>query len=217
MIKALIFDLDGTLADTIDDIGWSVNRMLSSHGFPTLEREDHIAHINNGAFQLIRRSLPEDMREDVEFIRSSLAEYEAEYSGHYIVATSLYPGIKDILSKLHRMGIKLSVLSNKQDRYVKDIIKALLPEIPFCSVQGQGELPTKPDPTSALTIAQAMRISPREIAFVGDSPVDIQTARNAGMLPVGVSWGYRPRAQLIAEGAFLTVDSAEELIRVLAP
>lgn len=216
MIKGFIFDLDGTLADTIDDIGWAVNRMLSSHGFPLLERKDHLANINNGAFQLIRRSLPEEHRESEDFVRSCLSEYEAKYAEHYIIDTYAYAGIPEILCKLSHAGYSLAVLSNKQDKFVKDIVSELFPNIPFAEARGQTELPTKPNPTSALVLAEKMNLAPKEIAFVGDSQVDIRTAINAGMYPVGVTWGYRPKELLVAEGARLTVDTPDQLINLLA-
>ena len=211
MIKALIFDLDGTLADTINDIGWAVNRMLSENGFPILERANHLANINNGAFQLIRRSLPEQYREDEPFVRARLTEYEKWYSEHHAVDTYAYEGVKEALTALAEKGYKLSILSNKQDTYVKSIAKTLFPSIPFTCALGQSDLPTKPDPTSALLIAEKMGVLPCETAFVGDSQVDITTAKNAGMYPVGVNWGYRPAEMLLAEGAKLIISTGAEL------
>lgn len=211
MVKALIFDLDGTLADTIDDIGWAVNRMLESRGFPTLERKDHLANINNGAFKLIQRSIPENYRSDEAFVRSCLTEYESFYSVHYDVETYAYCGVAEALASLAENGYKLAVLSNKQDAYVKSIVKKIFPQIPFICACGQTELPTKPDPTSAIMIAERMGLAPNEIAFVGDSQVDIKTAVNAGMYPVGVAWGYRPPETLIAEGATVIVSKGEDL------
>ncbi len=211
MIRGFIFDLDGTLADTIDDIGWSVNRMLEERGFPTLERKDHLANINNGAFKLIQRSIPEIYRDDEALVRLCLREYEAYYSVHYAVDTYAYSGVARVLRDFANAGYRLAVLSNKQDVYVKNIVEKLFPDVPFTAVCGQTELPTKPDPTSTLMIAEKMGLAPDEIAFVGDSQVDVATARNAGMLPVAVAWGYRPVSALIAEGAVITVSDAEEL------
>ena len=211
MIKGFIFDLDGTLADTIDDIGWSVNRMLEERGFPTLERRDHLANINNGAFKLIQRSIPEIYRGDETFVRSCLKEYESYYSEHYAVETYAYPELDHVLAELANAGYRLAVLSNKQDRYVKNIVEKLFPHIPFIAVCGQTELPTKPDPTAPLMIAEKMGLAPSEIAFVGDSQVDVATAKNAGMLPVAVTWGYRPANALVDEGAEFLVSDAEEL------
>ena len=211
MIKGFIFDLDGTLADTIDDIGWSVNRMLEERGFPTLERKDHLANINNGAFKLIQRSIPEIYRGDEEFVRSCLREYESYYSQHYAVETYAYPDVDRVLTELANAGYRLAVLSNKQDRYVKSIVEKLFPNIPFTVACGQTELPTKPDLTVPLIIAEQMGLAPDEIAFVGDSQVDVLTAKNAGMLPVAVTWGYRSAQTLADEGAEILVSDAEAL------
>ena len=211
MIKGFIFDLDGTLADTIEDIGWSVNRMLEGRGFPTLERKDHLANINNGAFKLIQRAIPEKYRGDEEFVRSCLKEYESHYSTHYDVETYAYPDVGRVLRSFAYSGYRLAVLSNKQDAYVKNIVKKLFPDIPFVAICGQSELPTKPNPTSALIIAEKMGLVPDEIAFIGDSQVDVTTAKNSGMIPVAVSWGYRSVSELLDEGAEFVVNDAEEL------
>ena len=211
MVRGFIFDLDGTLADTIDDIGWAVNRMLEARGFPTLCRADHLANINNGAFKLVQRSIPENYRTDEDFVRRCLREYESFYSVHYDVETYAYAGVFDALSLLAEGGYPLAVLSNKQDAYVKSIVKKLFPDIPFICVCGQTELPTKPDPTAALIIEEKMGLNPYEIAFVGDSQVDIITARNAGMYPVGVAWGYRPAEALTAEGAKVIITDGKEI------
>lgn len=214
MIRGFIFDLDGTLADTIDDIGWAVNRMLEGRGFPLLERAEHLANINNGAFKLIQRSIPENYRVSEDFVRQCLREYESFYSVHHDVETYAYSGISEVLSSLLEKGYRLSVLSNKQDAYVKSIVAKLFPDITFVCACGQTELPTKPDPTVPLIIAERMGLQPSEIAFVGDSQVDILTAKNSGMHPIGVSWGYRPAELLLDTGAEAIVTEASELVRI---
>jgi len=215
MIRGFIFDLDGTLADTIDDIGWSINCMLADRGFPTLVREEHLAHINNGAYKLVERSIPEIYRGDESFVRACLRDYESYYSRHYDIETYAYPGVGEAIASLSKMGYALGVLSNKQDAYVKSIIKKLFGDISFALVCGQVEsLPTKPDPTAALLMAKKMGLSPSETAFVGDSPVDIATAKNAGMYPVGVAWGYRSAESLRDEGARRLVYDGSELLKL---
>ena len=211
MIRGFIFDLDGTLADTIDDIGWAVNRMLEARGFPLLCRADHIANINNGAFKLIQRSIPENYRADEDTVRACLSEYEQFYSVHFDVETYAYSGVKEALLNLSKSGYPLAILSNKQDAYVKSIATKIFSDIPFVCACGQSALPTKPDPTAALMIADRMGLAPDEIAFVGDSQVDILTAKNAGMYPVGVAWGYRPPEMLTKEGAKVIVSEGEAL------
>lgn len=211
MLKAMIFDLDGTLADTIDDICASLNRMLVLHGFPTLNREGTLQNINNGPYELVRRSLPCSARDDEAFVSRCLAEYDGFYGEHYMCDTRPYPGVHEALAALEERGVKLAVLSNKQDAYVKKIIATLFADIGFCEVRGVDELPPKPDPTAALLIADKLGAEPGEVAFVGDSHVDMLTARNAKMYPVGVCWGYRSEQVLIENGACTLCHEASEL------
>lgn len=211
MIRAIIFDLDGTLADTIDDIGYSINQMLALHGFPSLDRNGHLENINRGAVELVRRSLPSDKQSDAEFVTLCLKEYEGFYSVHHMCDTVPYDGIHAALSELNAAGIRLAVLSNKQDCYVKDIISALFGDIIFEAVCGMSDLPAKPDPSSALKIAERLCLRPEEIAFVGDSHIDMQTARNAGMYPVGVCWGYRSKQVLLENGALTLCEAPSDI------
>lgn len=211
MIRAVIFDLDGTLADTIDDIGYSINQMLALHSFPLLDRNGHLGNINHGAVELVRRSLPANKQSDAELVALCLKEYESFYSVHHMCDTVLYDGIHAALSELSADGILLAVLSNKQDGYVKDIISALFGDIDFKAVCGMSDLPAKPDPSSALKIAEKLCLKPDEIAFVGDSHVDMQTARNAGMYPIGVSWGYRSKQILLENGALTICETPSDI------
>ncbi len=214
MIKLIIFDLDGTLADTLDDIGDGVNAMLRDFSFPTLTRKEITANINRGPRELIRQSLPEKMREDEDFISKALEIYKGHYGLCYCNKTALYPGIKDALSVLSKSGINLAVLSNKQDEAVKVIISELLPEIPFSYVLGQGMFPTKPSPDAVNHIMDGVGVTPTETAFVGDSNIDMLTAQNSGVLAVGVTWGYRSREVLTESGAAHLIDKTEDLIKI---
>ena len=214
MIRLIIFDLDGTLADTLDDIGDGVNRMLSDFSFPLLTRKDIQANINNGPRELIRRCLPEKYRADEEFVSKALDIYKGYYNLCYCNKTALYPGVKEALISLSKKGVKLAVLSNKQDEAVKVIVSALLPEIPFAAVLGHGVFPTKPCPDSVNYIMDTVGVTPEETAFVGDSNVDVQTALNSGTFPVGVTWGYRDRSILTECGARLLIDKTETLASI---
>ncbi len=211
MLKAVIFDLDGTLADTIDDIGASLNRMLALHGFPVLSRDGVIRNINHGPYELVKRSLPCELRDDETLVRQYLSEYDAFYGEHYMCDTRPYPGIREALARLEGEGLGLAVLSNKQDAYVKKIIATLFPDIGFREIRGVGELPPKPEPTSALLIAEKLGAKPYEVAFVGDSHIDMLTACNAGMYPVGVCWGYRSEQVLTENGARLLCHEPSRL------
>lgn len=214
MIKAVIFDLDGTIADTIDDIADGVNSMLRDYGFPTLTRAQALANINNGAFQLIRRSLPEKYRDNEPFVRECLAIYESYYEKCYDNRTYPYNGIVDTLSKISK-SVPIAVLSNKQDLFVKNIVKKLFPDGIFTEVLGQGQFPPKPDPTAILYVCEKLGVKPEECALVGDSNVDMLTAKNSGVHAVGVTWGYRSREMLIEHGAELLVDEPSELVRLV--
>ena len=211
MIKLVIFDLDGTLADTLDDIGDGVNAMLCDFSFPTLTRKDINANINRGPRELIRLCLPAEMRENEEFISKALEIYKGYYNLCYCNKTALYPGIQEALSSLSDNGVKLAVLSNKQDDAVKVIVSHLLPEIPFEYVLGHAEFPTKPSPDAANYIMTSIGVLPSETAFVGDSHIDMQTAVNCGSHPVGVTWGYRSRDVLIENGARYLIDRPADL------
>ena len=215
MIKAVIFDLDGTLADTMPDLQSAMNGMLNRLGYRTRTRAELIKAINNGAREFVRRSLPRDVQ-NVDFIlQSAIEAYEDEYSKCYSEKTAPYPEIEALLMDLRSMGIKISVLSNKQDMFVKDIIAKLFDKKIFSCIQGQDKLPIKPNPTSALAIAKSMGVKPSRCLFIGDSDVDIQTAKNAGMRSVGVSWGYREREVLEEAGADFIVKEPKEICDII--
>ena len=215
MIKAVIFDLDGTLADTMPDLQSAMNGMLTRLGYRTRTRSELIKAINNGAREFVRRSLPRDVQ-NVDFIlQSAIEAYEDEYSKCYAEKTAPYANIEALLMDLKSMGIKISVLSNKQDMFVKDIIAKLFDKKLFSYVQGQDKLPTKPNPTSALMIAKGMGVKPSRCLFIGDSDVDMQTAKNAGMRSVGVSWGYREREVLEEAGADFIAKEPNDICDII--
>ena len=215
MKKVIIFDLDGTLADTIKDITDGLNGMLCEYGFPTITVEQTLNNINNGALELVRRSLPEDKREDENFVKKAKLIYEKYYSICYNCNTTEYKGCTEALRKLSISGISLNVLSNKQDEFVKSIVKRLFPDIHFDFVMGHSDrFKTKPDPSSALYILSSLGCDPIDAVLIGDSNVDILTAKNAGITPIGVNWGYRSREILIESGAAHIVAKPEMLCSV---
>lgn len=211
-IKGFIFDLDGTLAYTIGDLRTAMNDMLAQNGLPQLDEAGILRNINRGALEFVRQSLPAQYRGDEAFVLSRYAEYDAAYSRHFEETTCLYDGIAEALSKLRRAGKRLGVLSNKQHSHTAILCEKLLPAGTFDVVMGHLDLPHKPDPTAALAIAERFGLPAEEIAFVGDSDVDMKTAHNAGMYPVGVSWGYRDRACLADAGAALIVDDPAQIV-----
>ena len=210
-IKLLIFDLDGTLADTIDSIREGVNLAMKKYAFPERSYEEVRLAIGNGARELIRLSMPVEFSVDGDLVDRVLADYHDFYGQTYIHCRSCYDGILETLLCLKERGYTLAVLSNKQDFYVKALVRELLPEGLISYAAGQTDLPKKPDPTVPLMIASSLGFSPAQTAFIGDSEVDIQTALNAGMLSVGCAWGYRERALLIEAGAHAVLDCACEL------
>ena len=215
-VKLLIFDLDGTLADTIESIREGVNLAMRKYGFPERSYEEVRRAIGNGARDLIRRSMPAEALEDGALFERVFADYHAFYGKTYVHCDTCYDGIVEALCELKKRGYTIAVLSNKQDEYVRALVKNLIPEGVVSVAMGQTELPKKPDPTVPLLIAQGLGFAPAETAFIGDSEVDVQTGRNAGMVTVGCSWGYRERSLLVDGGAHAVLDAPRELLEIFA-
>ncbi|OPZ59296.1 MAG: Phosphoglycolate phosphatase [Deltaproteobacteria bacterium ADurb.Bin510] len=213
--EAIIFDLDGTLLDTLTDIAAAMNRVLAARGLPAHPARDYRFFVGNGMAELARRALPEDCRDAVT-IDSALNAMRGEYARCWAESSKPYPGVRALLEDLTARGLKLGVLSSKPDEFARLMVERLLPGINFDAVVG-ATCPAliKPDPTNALAMAAGFGVSPAAMLFVGDSAVDIETARRAGMHPVGVTWGFRPRAELIAAGALSLIDRPAELLELL--
>lgn len=210
--RAAIFDLDGTLIDSLRDIGEAMNRTLGTMGFPVHALEKYNYFVGDGVKQLVQRALPPD-RQDEPTVMAFLAAYRQDYGSTWKVHTRPYPGIPDVLQALVARGIPLGVLSNKPDAVTNRCVEYFFPDIPFIAVAGQKEdVPKKPDPTAALAIAAGMLLEPEVCVFVGDTATDMQTATAAGMFPAGVTWGFRPRAELVEHGARLLADRPEALL-----
>jgi phosphoglycolate phosphatase len=198
--KACIFDLDGTLADTLQDLGNSLNLVLADRQFPTHPLSAIRQFIGHGIHALVVRSLPEECTLNPEEI---LNAFRKVYSNQLLNTTLPYPGIPSLLQELADRKTPLAVLSNKPDAMTRKIVASLFPQFPFVEVLGQREgVPSKPDPTSALQIASQLQVSPENCALIGDTPVDIETAISAGMIHVGVTWGFRSKEDLVQAGAF---------------
>ncbi|MGI6668631.1 MAG: HAD family hydrolase [Acetivibrionales bacterium] len=210
--KAAIFDLDGTLLDTIEDLCDSMNYVLEQMGCPTHSIEKYKYFVGDGMRNLVLRALPEDKR-DKGSVESALAAMRNAYSKRWDVKSRPYPGITDLLDALACKGIKLSVLSNKVDDITKMIIKKLLPSWNFYPVFGERQgVPRKPDPAGALEIAHLLGVEPGECLYLGDTGVDMKTATAAGMYAVGVLWGFRKAEELVENGARTLISHPLDLL-----
>ena len=213
----IIFDLDGTLIDSVADIAAATNRTMVKHGFPPHPVADYRRFIGDGVRKLVLRAMPEDQRQNAGIVASCLDCYAADYGQSWNVDTCLYPGIADAIDQLSRMGLQLAVLSNKPDGFTQSCAAHYLRQWRFDTVMGASpRFPHKPDPASALHIAAGWRIPPADCLYVGDMQVDMNTARNAGMYPVGVTWGLRDREELMSAGAATTIDRPDELVKIAA-
>ncbi len=212
-VEGIIFDLDGTLVDTIEDIGDATNTLLKIHGYPQYTTEDFIHWIGNGAAKF----LEEAMGEEVEpcQLKNYVSEFKEIYAVNLHNKTKLYNGIPELLDELTNRGVKLAILSNKPHHLTEAVVSYYLPKWNFKPVFGQRiDVPRKPDPAGAIEIAYMMGIETDRFLFVGDSVGDLNTSKAAGMLPVGVSWGYGLSKSFPVNGASL-IHSPGELLSLL--
>jgi len=212
--KGIIFDLDGTLMNTIEDIGDSVNEVLQAFNLSSYSYEEYKKKVGGGFRKLILNSFPEDTNENT--IDRALEMLYQIYAEKYLNKTRPYDGIKDLLDILSKNDIKLGVNSNKKDEYTKNIINKFFNDIPFVKICGEREgIQNKPDPTAALEIAKSMNLKVEEIIFIGDSKTDISTAKNAQMDSIGVLWGFRGREELVKAHAKYIVSNWEEILDIV--
>jgi phosphoglycolate phosphatase len=213
--KAVIFDLDGTLLDTITDIADSMNRVLAHHGLPIHDLSAYLGFVGAGMDVLVRRALPAGA-DCEELVPKLLASMKVEYAAHWRDASRPYPGVPELLEVLASRGLPFCVLSNKLHTFTCEMVSALLGRWDFFEVRGLDfGKPRKPDPAQALDMAALLGLRPGEIFFVGDSDVDMETGRRAGMTPVGVLWGYQTRARLVSGGAEFLIEEPRELLEHL--
>lgn len=215
MKKLVIFDLDGTLLNTIADLAHSTNYALNKLGYPTHEIEKYNFMVGNGIDKLFERALPEGekSKENVLRVRKEFVPY---YDIHNADDSRPYPGIPELLSYLQDAGIQITVASNKYQAATQKLIDHYFPEIHFTAVFGQREgIKVKPDPTVVFDILEVAKVTKEEVLYVGDSGVDMQTAANAGVTVCGVTWGFRSRAELEEFSPQYIVDTAEEIKRLI--
>jgi len=210
--RAVIFDLDGTLLDTLDDLADSANHVLGEFGFPTHPVDAYRYFIGDGIGTLIRRILPENRR-DEGTMNEVLLAYRGEYGRRWNVKTRPYEGIEALLDGLSARGVRLAILSNKPDEFARKCVDAMLPRWTFDLVQGERpDGPRKPDPAGALEIAARWGLPPSQVAYAGDTGTDMKTAAAAGMFAVGVLWGFRGEEELVAGGARVLIRRPCELL-----
>ena len=216
MYKACIFDLDGTLTDTLESLTYSVNETLKELDLPCITREQCRDFVGNGARYLLERSLEASGDNALSHIEEAMQIYGRIFKQNCTYKVAPYDGIEEMLARLKKAGMKLAVLSNKPHLQTLDVVSTFFGEETFGMVQGQQEgVPRKPDPTAALMIAEQFGVDCRECVYVGDSDVDMQTGNAAGMKSVGVTCGFRPKEVLLEHGAQHTIDKPEELITIV--
>lgn len=217
MKKLAIFDLDGTLLNTIADLTQSSNHALSVLGFPTHQEEEYPFMVGNGISKLLERALPVDKRHEPN-ITNIRREFISHYNLHNAEKSRPYPGIAELLQHIQSQGVLIAVASNKYQAATEKLVAHYFPHIRFCAVFGQREgINVKPDPTIVEDILRKAGITDKnEVLYIGDSGVDMQTARNAGVTACGVTWGFRPRTELEAYAPQHIVDSAEEIVPLLS-
>jgi len=195
-VKAVLFDLDGTLLDTLEDIADSANSILADRNYPTHNLDDYRRFVGDGLGMLITRALPRG-KQTTSIIQECIQAFRDAYAVNWNNKTKPYSGVVEMLDALRARHLKLAVLSNKPDDFTKRCVNEYLSQWPFKIVKGlNSSTPPKPDPTGAQQIADHLKIQPSDILFLGDSGVDMKTAIAAGMFPVGALWGFKPRAEL---------------------
>ncbi|MBI2836240.1 MAG: HAD family hydrolase [Chloroflexi bacterium] len=213
--QAVLFDLDGTLLDTLQDIADAVNRALAQMGLPPHRLEAYRYFVGDGRETLAVRSLPERRRDQVS-VRKLVELIDAEYSACWAQNTRPYPGMAALLDELAKQNVRMAILTNKEHHLAAEMVSAILPRWRFEAITGASpDIPKKPDPSSALKLARQLGVEPGGIAYLGDTDIDMKTAVRAGMYPVGALWGFRTRDELLAGGAKALVESPCDLLRLL--
>jgi|ERR1035437_1503832 phosphoglycolate phosphatase len=213
--RATIFDLDGTLLDTLDDIANTANSVLAGRGFPTHPNADYRTFIGEGVVKLMLRALP-NTHQDEATVQACVGDYVQEYERTWNALTRPYPGVPEMLDALVVRGLKLAVLSNKPDRFTQRCVDELLAKWAFDVVLGASDqFPRKPDPASAIETAKRLGVPPAECLYVGDSGVDMRTARAAHMCAVGALWGFRGREELLNDGAQFLIKKPSAALDLL--
>lgn len=211
--KAIIFDLDGTLTDTLEDLHISVNHALQSCGLPERSLEEVRRFVGNGVRKLIERSVPEDT--DSRTLEVCFEAFRSHYMIHCQDHTCLYPGVAYLLTALHARGYKMAVVSNKLQSGVDELAETFFNGVIDVAIGEQPGIPRKPAPDMVLAALKQLGVEPSEAIYVGDSDVDLQTAANSGLPCISVLWGFRNRDFLVAHGASVFVEQPEDVLSLV--
>ena len=209
--QAVLYDMDGTVLDTLEDLYQATNAALRAFGLPAVTREKVCASLGNGASYLIHACVPAGTEE--ELTQSVLAWYVPYYQAHCRIATQPYPGIIPLMERLKARGVKQALISNKGDGAVQELAREFFPGLLETAVGESATVRRKPDPDAVLAAAERMETPVENCVYIGDTEVDLLTARNAGMNCIAVAWGFRSERQLLDDGAEVIVHTAEELER----
>ena len=213
--QAVIFDLDGTLLDTLEDIADAANRVLVDKGFPSHSVDAYRYFVGDGIRILMSRVLPEEKRDD-ETIEECVKSFREEYDHNWNVKTRPYEGIPEMLDEMTARGLKLAVLSNKPDDFTKKCVAELLGKWNFEVVLGyHSQIPPKPDSSGAFQIVEQMDVQPEHILYLGDTDIDMKTAVAGGMFPVGALWGFRSLEELKNGGAREVIERPQDILGLL--
>ena len=213
MSRAVIFDFDGTLADTLTDLAASMNRLLALEGHPEHPVDAYKMFVGSGILNMIRAALPEGAEAGAEALKEPFVDH---YKEHCLVRTALYPGVAELLGELEKRKIPAAVLTNKAEPLAVRMAEALFPPYLRTNLRGaRPGVPLKPEPSSALAMAERLGVDPGEILLVGDSRMDMETAVNAGMTGCGVLWGVRSREELERAGAQDIVSHPRQILPLL--
>lgn len=211
--KLVLFDLDGTLLDTLEDLGAAVNAALKSRGFPQHTQEAFRGMVGHGVRNLVAQALPEPLQQDDQLIDDCLADFMAYYTAHIADKTTAYPGMQELVKELNAASVRLAIASNKFQDGTETLVNQFFPGIPFVAVLGNRPgFPLKPDPEIVGEVLRKSGLAREEAVMVGDSATDMKTAENGGIRSIAVTWGYRVLDRTPDRP---TVSSAEELRKLL--
>ncbi len=210
--KGVIFDLDGTLLDTLEDLAVAANTTLASFGFPEHPVDDYRYFVGEGLKTLMRRIIPDSAINDKQ-LENYIKKFNEVYKQCWNVNTAPYPGVPEMIAALSHAGMKLAVLSNKPHAFTMICVETFFPDHPFLYIYGQQDgIAPKPDPAGALELAAKMRLVTGDLLYIGDTATDMQTGKRAGMKTIGVEWGFRDRAELEKNEAWNIAATPAEIV-----